>query len=479
MGTNGLPQEIPSHADENGYHRYRIEIKDAPHITPLPSHFRVKVKKRRLASFLLRELIHYRGNRQVISNRPCVYGVFSGPIGGFAPRERSCVGCLRCTTQYPETVQVYHNLERQQLGDSYFTSEYVDAVSYEAQTGRILVKGAGYRGKFGGEGWDGMWTDMSEIVRPTRDGIHGREFISTVVDVGEILSFLSFDEQGLQDPKPHVVSIPLPFLFEVPAFRPPSQTLLTIFAEAARELETLVIVPVSEVEQFQLTGTHVVPLVTTENHHLLTRLPFQPSIIELGSWDENVYQEICSHFPGSILSLRFELGPAFEERMLACYRSGARVFHLKANYHGRGTDGQFVRGLIRKAHEAFVGVQCRDAVTLLGSGGVIAAEHAPKAIICGLDCVVLDTPLLVALQAMMVAECVEAVVGRFEIPTMKVDWGVQRLKNLMNSWRDQLLEVLGAMGMREVRRLRGEIGRAMFQTDLEREAFGEISGYAD
>ena len=37
--------------------------------------------------------------------------------------------------------------------------------------------------------------------------------------------------------------------------------------------------------------------------------------------------------------------------------------------------------------------------------------------------------------------------------------------NLMAAWRDQLLEVLGAMGMREVRRLRGELGRAMFQEE--------------
>ncbi|MCC6396037.1 MAG: hypothetical protein IT282_03390, partial [Bacteroidetes bacterium] len=57
-------------------------------------------------------------------------------------------------------------------------------------------------------------------------------------------------------------------------------------------------------------------------------------------------------------------------------------------------------------------------------------------------------------------------------------WGVQRLKNLLTSWRDQLLEVMGAMGLREVRRLRGEMGRAMFQKDLQREAFEGITGYA-
>jgi hypothetical protein len=45
------------------------------------------------------------------------------------------------------------------------------------------------------------------------------------------------------------------------------------------------------------------------------------------------------------------------------------------------------------------------------------------------------------------------------------------------AWRDQLLEVLGAMGLREVRRLRGEVGRAMIQSEVEREAFAGIPGY--
>ena len=44
----------------------------------------------------------------------------------------------------------------------------------------------------------------------------------------------------------------------------------------------------------------------------------------------------------------------------------------------------------------------------------------------------------------------------------------------MGAWHSQLIEVLGAMGMREVRRLRGEVGRAMFLEDLEREAFQDF-----
>jgi hypothetical protein len=47
--------------------------------------------------------------------------------------------------------------------------------------------------------------------------------------------------------------------------------------------------------------------------------------------------------------------------------------------------------------------------------------------------------------------------------------------NLMGAWHSQLIEVLGAMGIREVRRLRGEVGRAIFREDIEKEAFGDLA----
>jgi glutamate synthase domain-containing protein 2 len=149
-----------------------------------------------------------------------------------------------------------------------------------------------------------------------------------------------------------------------------------------------------------------------------------------------------------------------------------------ADYHGRGKDGRFVFDLIREAHMAFVEAKMRDEITLIGSGGIAAAEHNPKAIIAGLDLVALDTPLLVALQAEFEGECNDRTESKFRLPKpLNREWGIQRILNLTAAWRDQLLEILGAMGLREVRRLRGEMGRAMFQVDLEREAFAGIEGY--
>ena len=56
------------------------------------------------------------------------------------------------------------------------------------------------------------------------------------------------------------------------------------------------------------------------------------------------------------------------------------------------------------------------------------------------------------------------------------EFGRDRIVNLMGAWRNQMLEMLGAMGLREARRLRGEVGRSMWFEDLEKENFGPLFG---
>jgi hypothetical protein len=462
----------------SGYHRYHIETKKTPDVTAWPSRFKVRVKKSGLAKLLFKEVFHYGiKNKDVILSRPCMYGVFSGPVGGFAPREELCVGCLRCTTEFPDFVRVLPNPERQKLGDTYFTSNYVDVISYEAQTGLIPVKGAGYRGKFGGEGWDGMWTDMSEIVRPTRDGIHGREFISTVVDIGAKLPFLTFNEEGqLKGVLPQTFALPLPFFFDAPPRSDSTGKVIQITGRTAGRTGSLAIVPVGEVVRHKLEGEHIVPLVRADETEWLEQLGFEPRLIEMDGWDEDLYKQIVATFPKSLVALRtrFDSG----DELLAFVERGVHIFHLTGDYHGRGKGNAFVLDLIRAAHKTFVDAGIRDEVTLLGSGGMIAAEHVPKAILCGLDAVGLDTAVMAALQAEFNGECLDGETSNFTLPkNLEIEWGVQRLQNLAASWRDQLLEILGAMGLREVRRLRGEMGRAMFMLDLEREAFAAVEGY--
>jgi hypothetical protein len=467
-----VPEEAPL-GSEGGYRRYHIPTRPAPERSAIPPRFRVRVRKHRLVALVLRELLEYRGRLKVALSRPCVYGVFGGPLGGLAPREQLCVGCLRCTVQYPEVVQIQPNPLRERLGDSYLRPQQVDTLLYEARTGRVPVRGAGWRGAFGGEGWDGIWTDMSEIVRPTRDGIHGREFISTQVDLGEKPGFLRFDARGEPSaPLPRVLSLPIPFLFDIPPpMAPPA--LLGVLSEAARRLETLAILPLPACLRQGLQGPWVVPLVGEADWGEVGQVRWSPRLIELEGWHPERYAELRRRFPESLVTVRVPM----DAELSAMLQEGVRVFHLCADYHGT-SGGRFAADLLREAHARLVQAGLREEVTLLGSGGVVMAEHVPKAILCGLDAVALDSALWVALQARFQGECRRWGEARVEFPSLEPSWGVQRLLNLAGSWRDQLLEVLGAMGLREVRRLRGELGRAMFQEELEREAFGGIEGYA-
>ena len=133
-----------------------------------------------------------------------------------------------------------------------------------------------------------------------------------------------------------------------------------------------------------------------------------------------------------------------------------------------------MKDVLREIHGALVQRGLRDAVTLIASGGIALAEHVAKAIICGADLVGVDIPLLVALGCRVCAGRHKAACPA-NIAEAEADYAAQRMVNLMGAWHSQLIEVLGAMGLREIRRLRGEAGRAMFQEDLERDAFKDLA----
>ena len=457
------------------YRRYSIPTQPAPNSAPHPNRFRVKVRKLKLAELLLREAVHYRLDLPVVLSRPCVYGVFSGPVGGFMPREPLCVGCLRCSVEFPNVVRIHPNPERLGLGDSYLDPDAVDTLLYEAASGRVPVRGAGYAGGFGGDGWDGMWTDMSEIVRPTRDGIHGREYISTEVFLGSRPKFLQFDPSGRSiGEQPHGLSLPIPILFDLPPLPARLERALTALVGAAEVLETLVVLPLGLVRERGLQSAAIVPLVEPARAHEMISLAWRPRMVELDGWDPAAFRALVEGLPDTLIGVRLPFG----EDLLPLIEQGASAFHLTADYHGRTSAG-FVLQAIRSTHSALVEQGRREQVTLLGSGGIVAAEHVPKAILCGLDAVGIEVSPLIALQARLLGEALNPDQAPLELPGFEAAWGKQRLVNLVASWRDQLLEILGAMGLREVRRLRGEMGRAMFQHELEREAFASIPGFGD
>jgi glutamate synthase domain-containing protein 2 len=358
-----------------------------------------------------------------------------------------------------------------QRGDPLWTAEVISQTWFQAETGRIPISGAGYGGPFSGDGFEGMWLDMSEIVRPTRDGIHGREYISTTVTLGGAPEMLEFDAGGrLLTPMPRLAPLPLPVVFGPLPFALPGGGAQRAAVLAADRLGTLCILAADALEA--APPRNVALRLTAQDFDGPDRLPADPAYVEIEeeAWALERWRAARERWPGAMVALRHALGAESPARVEQLVREGVRVFHLYADEEGRDAAGLPLPDSLRAVHTHLVRRRWRDSLSFLVSGGIAAAEHVPKIIACGADVAVVDFLLLVAWGCALWADKSTCPVETGEIDT---EWGAQRLVNLMAAWRDQLLEALGAMGMREVRRLRGEVGRVIFEA-TEAKAFRRL-----
>jgi hypothetical protein len=398
--------------------------------------------------------------------------------------DEMCRSCYRCVQGCPrELVFKALNPQYRRLGDDYYTPEIIGTTWYQAETGKIPVSGAGYGGVFAGEGFDSLWTDMSEIVRPTRDGIHGREYISTSIDLGRKPMFLIFDEQRdlLFEPPP-LMELPLPVVLAEPPLGADPERLRRILATAAQNLGTVAILERKTIVPELLdSAASLVPLYPATHLDLDDPLLADVRAVELTDHPGVIKQmeAVKARYPQVIVWIKVPADHLAADRVAALAAAGAGVIHLAATEKARGlgNDAELhLKDLIRRCHLKLVEKQIRDAVTLLASGGIALAEHVAKAIICGVDGIIVDVPLLLSLECRMCKECLSGQKNPcpIELENLNVKRGSQRMVNLVGAWNNQLLEILGAMGMREVRRLRGEVGRAMFKEDLDKEIFAPL-----
>lgn len=389
---------------------------------------------------------------------------------------RSCLSCVQSCTKGLLTRRV--NPEFKRLGGKFWTADVISATWFQAETGKVPVSGAGYPGPFSGPGFDSMWTDMSEIVRPTRDGIHGREYISTSADIGKKPTLLAFDGMDLVTKCPPLLTVPIPVIFDTMNWHRPPSVVSQAIAQAATRLGTVALFEPrdysSEIEDY---ASSVGP---SDGGEVPVEWLQKAPIVEFHD-SEQVFKAIewaKSINPDIIGFVRLPATKSAAGRAIALAMDGAEVIHLYADDEGNELDEnpRHIKEVIRDVHLRLVENGLRDQVTLIVSGGIALAEHVAKSIICGADLVAVDIPLLIALECKVCGKCKRGLACPSDLESLPLGYAAQRIINLMSSWHNQLLEVLGAMGIREIRRLRGDVGRAMFQEDLERESFGKIFG---
>lgn len=395
------------------------------------------------------------------------------------PEENCCRNCFACVMRCPrEALSIHANEEFFALGDRTYTPQHVRSILEQAEHGKIPVSGSGYRGYFDGDYYDNIWTDMSEIVRPTRDGIHGREHIATTVTLGKMIKDLCgmvFDEAGnLKSHIPLNREIPIPIIFGLMPFSP-GGAVLSSLALAASKLTTYLTIPAQNAtEKLREYYSHLLIRLKPSEIEQYRDIIEWATIVEFDPDGDQVAgisraREINSNV---LTIINVPASGNVEKKILELARKGAETVHLSADIHGRGREGVTLLDSLRTTHKLLVEEGLRDRITLVASGGIAAAEHIPKTIIMGADAVVVDVPLLIAMDVVkwLPGENGNRSLRPKDIEELDPRWGASRVINLMLSWKDQLLEVLGAMGLRDVRRLRGETGRAIF-ADQERKIF--------
>lgn len=403
------------------------------------------------------------------------------------PNTVVCRNCFRCIQECPRgALEKSLDKDFTNIGGAFWKPDMLISLWKQAEDGKVPVSGAGYRGPFTGTGFDSMWTDMSEIVRPTRDGIHGREYISTSVDLGRKLNHLVFAADGkLTSKVPDTVDIPIPILFDMPADNLTPNVKEAIL-KAAAEVKTCVIMPAADITpEFAKYGDNIIPRLAAAD------IDRQKAVIQKARLVSIEYSDaILKDYPGlkakiaklgkALVIIRIPAVKGVEDIVAKLAQNGAEIIHIVADYRGQeingsaGSDRRLLKDTIRAVHLRLVEDRIRDEITLIASGGIAMAEHVPKAMLCGADLTSIDIPLMVALGARLYEEPQKLLIfpeglGKIPIPIV-----TQRIVNLIGAWHSQILEMMGAMGIREARRLRGESGRAIFFEEIDKDTFGKI-----
>src|SRR5437879_7397297 len=169
---------------------------------------------------------------------------------------------------------------------------------------------------------------MSEIVRPTRDGVYGREYISTCVDVGRKPTRVDF---GRIDQTPSTVEIPVPIIFDdLPALE---FDVWNAVGKAARKLGTFFVT--HDQTRGEDYRERMIPIVN--DNSLDETLEKRPSIVEYDGERSDLFEKLSDSLSSSIVIARVPLREEAGEVACKLAREGVQEIHLYAAYDGQYT----------------------------------------------------------------------------------------------------------------------------------------------
>jgi glutamate synthase domain-containing protein 2/ferredoxin len=455
--------------------------------------------------------------------RLCPFGVHEKPEGytfTLRPRDYLCIGpaCAAtdhdCVAQCPrQALSVMRNPSADLLGDPRWPSDLILSTWYQAETGHVPHGGLEYRHGASGGGFDRIVLRIPEVaprqVNPDEvdTGLElnrrhdGRPDVHIDIPVyGGGMSFGSISVHGILA-KARAAAAWNSFTCTGEGGYPQRLTPYDdhVITQVATGLfgvreETIQRVRMVEFKYAQgakpglgghLLGDKNTPDVARMREAIAGNALFSPfpfhSVYSIEDHKKHI-DWIKEINPRALVSAKVSTPADVDMVAVGSYHAGAHIIHLDGSYGGTGAAPDIAKKniampieyAISKVHKFLVAEGIRDKIVVIASGGLRTAHDVLKAIALGADGAVIGTAEMVAMGCTRCANCESgrgcprgiATTDRELVQMMTVEWATQRLINLQNAWREQMVDVLCRLGMRSIREL---CGRTDCLAYLERE----------
>jgi glutamate synthase domain-containing protein 2 len=187
--------------------------------------------------------------------------------------------------------------------------------------------------------------------------------------------------------------------------------------------------------------------------------------------------------PRALVSVKVSTPTDVDMVAVGSYYAGAHIIHLDGSYGGTAAAPDIAKKniampieyAISKVHRFLASEGIRDQVTLIASGGIRTAYDVLKAVALGADGCVIGTAEMVALGCVRCACCESgrgcprgiASTDDELMMLMTLEWATQRLINLQNAWREQIVDVLARLGLPGIQALRGRTEFLYYSAESE------------
>ena len=472
-----------------------------------------------------------------VCERQCANEVhtYDAEKGVMLADEVKCVDCQRCVTLCPTRalkIVKYNGTIRENAN---WTDDVVKEIYKQAESGGVLLSSMG-NPKPQPIYWDRILINASQVTNPSIDPL--REPMETRVYLGKKPQIIERDEQGRLKPNlSPQLELSMPVMFSAMSYGSISYNAHESLARAATELGILYNTGEGGLhEDFYKYGKNTIVQVASGRFGVHKAYLEAGAAIEI-KMGQGAKPGIGGHLPGtkivgdisrtrmipegtdaispaphhdiySIEDLRqlvYSLKEATEYKkpvivkVAAVHniaaiasgiaRSGADIIAIDGFRGGTGAAPTRIRDNVGIPIELTLAAVdqrlreegIRDNVSLVVGGSIRSAADVVKAVALGADACYIGTAALVALGCHLCRTCHSGICN-WGIATQRPDLvkrlnpdvGSQRLINLMNAWKHEIMELMGGMGINSIEALRGNrlMLRGVGLTDRELSILG-------